>query len=94
MVYGLVRCTLDDFSRLDTRWVPDLSTLVLFIDEGDRDRSMDELNDACDAYELWVAVSAPVISHRGYASAWRILADGQPRGGNGQFIKKQDNESQ
>jgi len=92
MVHGLVKCVLDDFSRLDTRWIPDLSTLALFIDEGDRDRSMDELNEACESYELWVAFSAAVVSHRGYASSWKIMASGQGRGEHGQFIKEQDNE--
>jgi len=63
MVYGLVRCTLDDFSRLDTRWVPDLDSIRFFVRRDDRDEVLELLNRDCDAYESFRPIDVEPIKH-------------------------------
>lgn len=61
MVYGLVKCVLDDFSRANTHWVPDLSTVVLYESCDERDMAMAEADGGCEEYEAWVPFEAEVI---------------------------------
>lgn len=88
-LYGIIKCTLDDFSRLNTRWIPDLSTFRLFTRKEDRDQALEDLNEKCESYEIWRAVDAPIVSHKAYTSMWGVTASAQQRGEHGQFTKEQ-----
>lgn len=61
MVYGMMRVVLDDFSRVNTHWVPDVESIVLYGSRDERDVAMAEAEGECDEYEAWVPFEKEVI---------------------------------
>ena len=60
-VYGLKRLDLDEFSALETRWVPDTDSLRVFWNKADRDLALSELDAACESYEAYIPLDiAPI----------------------------------
>jgi len=54
MTYGIIRLELDDFSALNPCWVADVESIRLFRHKAMRDRVLDELEDGCESYEMYV----------------------------------------
>lgn len=63
MIYGIIKVTLDDFSRIDAHWVPDVDTICLFRSEAYRDRVLDGLRCSCESYEDYVPFDREIAEH-------------------------------
>ena len=89
VVYALIRLELDDFSGLDTRWVPDLDSLRAFTTERDRDGALAELDAGSECYEEWMPLEIKPICHDDYLRATRCsrFDIDYPRDGKGRFKK-------
>lgn len=89
MIYGLIKLELDDFSGLDTRWVPDLDSLRCFTQRRDRDEVLSELDVGCESYEAWMPVDISPVTHEEYLKRTRRskFDINYPREKNGRFKK-------
>lgn len=63
MIYGIIKVELDDFSALDTRWVPDVESIMLFRDKAYRDRVLRRLQDGCESFEDFVPFDRDIMEH-------------------------------
>lgn len=68
-VYAIVKYMLDDFSGLDTKWVPDLDTIRVFSSREVRDEVAAELEDVGESYEQWLPIDLTVITRVMYEEA-------------------------
>ena len=87
MIYGLIRLELDDFSGLDTRWVPDLGSLRTFYTERDRDMLLSELEEDCECYEDYVPLDIVPMKHDDFVRERFGLPPQYPRDEKGRFKK-------
>ena len=63
MIYGIIKVTLDDFSRTDAHWVPDVETICLFRSEAYRDRVLANMRCCCETYEDYVPFDREIAEH-------------------------------
>lgn len=68
-VYAIMKYTLDDFSGLDTKWVPDPDTIRAFSCRDVRDEVVAELEDTGESYEQWLPLDLPVVTRVMYEEA-------------------------
>lgn len=54
MIYGIIKVELDDFSALNTKWVPDVESILLFRSESIRDIVLSLLREECESYEDYI----------------------------------------
>ena len=94
MIYGIIRLELDEFSGLNTRWVPDLESVRFYSQRADRDLALEELEDACESYEDYAPIDSSPVTHVEFISDRyglnRMKSVPRPRGERGKFIKKSE----